>query len=48
MKDEVQCLVEEALNLIKQRGPSRELSLVRTKLEEALLWYAVETKRISV
>lgn len=34
----VQEPLEQALAAVKTCGPSREFSLVRTKIEEALLW----------
>jgi len=34
----VQCPLEAALFAVKKCGPSREFSIVRTKIEEALLW----------
>lgn len=35
---EVQDSIEEAIAAVKQCGPSREFSIVLTKLQEALMW----------
>lgn len=37
-------MIEDAIKEAKASPPSREMSLVITKLEEALLWYKSQLK----
>jgi hypothetical protein len=39
MKDPIICAVETALKELDRMESTRERSITRTKLEEALLWY---------
>jgi ribosomal protein S16 len=40
MEDEVKTLLDQTLEALSKRQPSREISLVKTKLEEAKHWLA--------
>ncbi len=45
VKTQLEAKIEEALGAAKQEGPSREISLTITKLEEALFWARADQER---
>ncbi len=45
MVEAIMAHMMDALEEARKMKPSREMSLVITKLEEALLWYGAETHR---
>lgn len=44
MGNDIKELIAEAIKQARNVRPSREMSLVITKLEEALLWYEQDEK----